>query len=177
MITSEDFDFFLSNGYIDGLIPGSSMNILLTKFGNNNWYTKEIENSGLIYGIIKIGFIEFHVYNEKISGISYRPDIAFNKNDFKEKSMPWISKYKELAKVKSVLLNKNIDFNTIKVAGPLNVFKTAGATWVGLENEEHIFIDTVGGVTFAFETNNKTEQLEANQICKYYDSNLNTTTA
>ena len=102
MTTSEDFDFFLNNGFIDGLNPGSSMNILLGKFGDNNWYVKEVENNGLIYGIIKIGFIEFHIYDERISGISYRPDLPFNKKDFDKNLMPWISKYRQILEIESI---------------------------------------------------------------------------
>ena len=96
MISIIDFDHFLKKGFIEGLSGGSSMDILLAKYGNDIWYVKETELNGLLYGVIKIGFIEFHIYNERINCISYRPDISFSKKDFKGVEMPWISKNSNL---------------------------------------------------------------------------------
>jgi hypothetical protein len=169
MTTSQDFDFFLKYGYIKGLEPGSSMNLLLTKFGDNYWYVKEIENNGLIYGIIKIGFIEFHIYNEKISGVSYRPNLFHNKKDFKPGTTPWIYKIREIVEIEKTLKTKEIDYNKYSVNGPLKVFKTVGVDLIGLEDGEHTFIETEGGVTFLFDINEKTNLLETYQICKYYN--------
>lgn len=168
MTTSEDFDFFLKNGFIEGLNPGSSMDILLNEFGNNSWYIEDRENNGLIYGIIKIGFIEFHIYDEKISGVSYRPDIPFNKKHFKKGSIPWVSKYREISEIEATLSNHKIEYKKYSITGPSRAFKTAGAHFSGLDIGIHTFIDTIGGVTFIFETDEKTEQLETYQICKYY---------
>jgi hypothetical protein len=168
MITSGDFDHFLQKGYIEHLSPGTSMTVLLTKFGDDNWITKETEMNGLIYGIIKIGFIEFHIYDEKMNGISYRPDLLFPKEDFRGVATPWIYKNREIAKVEENLINKKIGYRKYMVQGPLKTFETAGAEFFGLEDCEHTFIDTEGGVTFLFETNEKTNRNEAYQICKYY---------
>ncbi len=168
MITSADFDFFLKHGFIKELSKGSSMNILLTKYGNDNWHIKHIENNGLIYGIIKIGFIEFHIYNEKINGVSYRPDLPFPKKDFKGVTIPWIYKNIEISKIEDNLITKRIDYKRYKVQGPSKLFATAGTDLI-LDDGVHTFIDTEGGVTFLFETSEKTEKLEARQICKYYD--------
>ncbi|MES2776054.1 MAG: hypothetical protein V4722_17890 [Bacteroidota bacterium] len=168
MTTSSDFDFFLKHGFIKGLSKGSSMNILLTKYGTDNWYVKHIENNGLIYGIIKIGFIEFHIYNEKVNGISYRPDLPFPKKDFKGVTIPWIYKIIEISKIEDNLKAKKIDYRRYLVNGPSKLFATAGAELM-LDDGVHTFIDTEGGVTFLFETNKKTCKLEAYQICKYFD--------
>ncbi|MBN8790099.1 MAG: hypothetical protein J0I84_23700 [Terrimonas sp.] len=168
MTSSNDFDFFLKNGFIEGLSEGSSMNILLTKYGNDNWYVKEIENNGLIYGIIKIGFIEFHIYNEQISGISYRPDLPFDKKDFKNIQIPWIYKVVDISDIENNLTTKKIEYKKYIVNGPKNTFRTAGADLL-ITDGGHTFIDTEGGVTFLFDTNEKTRRLEVYQICKYYD--------
>jgi hypothetical protein len=170
MISSDDFDFFLQHGFIQGLELGTSMNVLLDRYGADNWYVKHIENNGLIYGIIKIGFIEFHIYDEQINGISYRPDLPFPRKDFKGVAIPWIYKNEEISKVESQLLSRGIGFNqyTVQHGGDRNVFKTAGADMF-LDEGEHVFIDTVGGVTFLFEINDRNDKLEAYQICKYYD--------
>lgn len=172
MIADNDFDHFLRNGHIEGLAPGTSMKILLNKFGDDYWYVKEIENNGLVYGIIKVGFIEFHIYDEKISGISYRPDILFPKKDFKDVTMPWIFKNREISKVEKNLNSKKIGYKKYVVTGPLKTFDTAGAALFGLEDCEHHFVDTEGGVTFIFVDNERTKQLEARQICKYYLPNF-----
>ncbi|MFT3747098.1 MAG: hypothetical protein QM768_02230 [Agriterribacter sp.] len=168
MITSSDFDFFLKYGFIKGISEGSSMDNLLSKYGNDNWYVKHIENNGLIYGIIKIGFIEFHIYNEKISGISYRPDLPFSKKDFDGVVIPWIYKSKDISRVEECLKIKQIVYKKYTIKGPSSLFSTAGADLM-LNDGDSTFIDTEGGVTFLFETSKKTEQLEAYQICKYYD--------
>ena len=169
MISTNDFDHFLRKGFIEGLSPGTSMKKLLTSFGEDFWYVKETEVNGLIYGIIKVGFIEFHIYNEKINGISYRPDILFSKKDFKSVDIPWIYKKRSLINVESELTKRNIIYKKYTIKGPLKTFETAGADLIGLEDCEHTFIDTEGGVTFLFEESNKNGQLEAYQICKYYD--------
>jgi hypothetical protein len=170
MISSNDFDYFLKHGFMENLSPGASMSILLAKFGDDHWYTKEKEPNGLAYGIIKIGFIEFHIYDEKVSGISYRPDHPFSKDDFGEQVMPWIYKAKEISKVEEHLRAKKIDYNKYIVTGPLEAFATTGAL-VGLGEGEHTFIDTEGGVTFLFEDGGGTGAQTAYQICKYYNIN------
>lgn len=169
MTSTNDFDHFLKKGIIDGLPSGASMEKLINIFGVDFWYVKETEVNGLIYGIIKIGFIEFHIYNEKINGISYRPDILFSKKDFKGVEIPWISKRRSLKKIEGELTKRNIAYKKYTVKGPLKTFETAGVDLFGLEDCEHTFIDTEGGVTFLFEENNKNNELEAYQICKYYD--------
>jgi len=169
MTTSNDFDHFLKHGYIENLLPGTSMNILLTKFGEENWYVKEKELNGLIYGIIKIGFIEFHIYNEKVNGISYRPYNSFSKDDFDGQEIPWIYKDKKISKVEEYLVAKKIRYKKYIVTGPLETFNTAGALLLGLEDCEHTFIDTEGGVTFLFEDNETRNEQDAYQICKYYN--------
>jgi len=145
------------------------MNIILDKFGNENWCVKDIENNGLICGIIKIGFIEFHIYNEKISGISYRPDLPYPIKDFKGVKRPWIYKNVEISQIEAQLITKKIGYKKYVVRGPLASFEPAGAYLVLDDECESTFIDTEGGVTFLFEHNQKTDKLEAYQICKYYD--------
>lgn len=170
MIADNDFDHFLRNGHIEGLAPGTSMKVLLSKFGDDYWYVKEIENNGLIYGIIKVGFIEFHIYDEKLNGISYRPDITFPKKDFNGVTIPWIFKDREISLVEKNLNFKNIVYKRYAVAGSSNTFHSAAGCLIGLEEDyEHHIIDTVGNVTFLFEYNQKSKQQEARQICKYYD--------
>jgi hypothetical protein len=168
MITTTDFDFFLRNGFIEELEKGSSMNILLERFGNDNWYVKNIENNGLIFGIIKIGFIEFHIYNEQINGVSYRPDLPFLKKEFKRAKIPWIYKNLEISEIENNLKTKEIDYKKYTINRPLKPYSTAGAVLL-LEDGEHTFIDTQGGVTFLFDKNETTGKLETYQICKYYD--------
>ena len=176
MISDKDFDHFLRNGHIDGISPGTSMEVLLGKFGDDYWYVKEIENNGLIYGIIKVGFIEFHIYNEQINGISYRPDIPFPKEDFQDVIMPWIFNNREISLVEKNLIDKNIAYKRYIVTGSSNSFHQAAGCLIGLNQDyEHHIIDTVGGVTFLLEYNEKTKQLEARQICKYYDIHKNNT--
>ena len=169
MISTTDFDHFLKNGFIAGLKPGTSMQKLLSAFGDDYWYVKETEVNGLIYGIIKVGFIEFHIYNETVSGISYRPDILFSKNDFKNVDIPWISKRRRIETVENELCKRNILYKKYTIKGPLQTYETAGADFFGLEDCEHTFIDTEGDVTFLFEENAKDGKLEAYQICKYYN--------
>ncbi len=53
MTTSSDFDYFLKHGFIENLLPGTSMSSLLTMFGDDKWYIKEKESNGLVYGIMK----------------------------------------------------------------------------------------------------------------------------
>jgi len=169
MISSIDFDHFLKKGFIEGLSAGTSMEILLSKFGDDYWIVKETEVNGLVYGIIKIGFIEFHIYNEMINGISYRPDMSFPKKDFTGVAIPWIYEKRSIDKVEIELSNRNITYHKFLVTGPLNAFETAGGNFFGLEEGEYKFIDTEGGVTFLFEENPKNGLLEAYQICKYYN--------
>jgi len=169
MIADKDFDHFLRNGYIEGLLPGTSLKTLLSIFGHNHWYVKEVENNGLIYGIIKVGFIEFHIIDEKFNGVSYRPDISFPKKDFKGVSMPWIYKNRQISLVEERLNVKNIAYKRYVVSKPVDAFETAAGTFWGLSDCDHHFIDTVGGVTFAFDYNENLKELEARQICKYYN--------
>ena len=170
MISTNDFDHFLKKGFIEGLTPGTSMKKLLTAFTDDCWIAKETEVNGLVYGIIKVGFIEFHIYDEKISGISYRPDIHFAKEDFKNVVIPWIYKQRDLKAVENELTKRHITYNRYTIQGPLKTLKTAGGDWFDLEDCEHTFIDTEGGVTFLFEANPDNGKLEAYQICKYYNA-------
>jgi len=172
MLSSRDFDHFLKYGFIKNLPPRSPMTILLDRFGNNNWYTKEIENNGLIYGIIKVGFIEFHIYNEKINGISYRPDLPFLKGEFKGSTIPWILKHNKIPAIKERLERRKIQYKHYRIKGPYSIFKTAGATFSCSDPREQTFIDTEGGVTFIFETGRQSNRQEAIQICRYYDIHL-----
>lgn len=175
MITDKDFDHFLRNGNIEGLLPGTSLETLLSIFGHDHWYVKETESNGLIYGIIKVGFIEFHIIDEKFNGVSYRPDISFPKKDFTGVRMPWIYKSRQISLVEEKLNAKNIAYKRYVVSKPENTFETAAGTFIGLSDEDYHFIDTVGGVTFVFDFNENTKQLEARQICKYYNIHKNNT--
>ena len=169
MIANSDFNHFLQKGHIEGLAPGTPMEVLLTKYGNDNWIVKETEFNGLTYGIIKMGFIEFHIYNEKINGVSYRPDLPFPKKDFKGVQIPWIYQYRSIDEIEAQLSNLNIGNKRFVIKGPLRLLETAGATWFGFEDGEYSFIDTEGGVTFAFDENPTTGISEAVQICRYYN--------
>jgi len=122
-----------------------------------------------VYGIIKIGFIEFHIYNEKLNGISYRPDLPFSTKDFAGQTIPWIHNDKELSKVEENLKVRKINYKKYDVKGPLETLSTAGALLFGLDDSVHTFIDTEGGVTFLFEPDKKRNDLQAHQICRYYD--------
>jgi len=169
MISSLEFDNFLKKGYIEGLPADCSMDTLLAVYGIDNWYVKNIENNGLIYGIIKYGFVEFHIYNEKISGISYRPDLPFDEKDYIGVEIPWIYYKRNILDIEIELMNKNITYKKYTIRGPLDLFKAAGVLLCGLEDCIYTFIDTEGSVTFLFEENQKTGLLEVCSICKYYD--------
>lgn len=173
MISDKDFDHFLRTGYIEGLLPATSLETLLEIFGHDHWYVKEIENNGLIYGIIKIGFIEFHIIDEKFNGVSYRPDISFPKKDFKGVQMPWIYKNRQISLIEEKLNAKKIAFKRYRISKPQSPFETAAGTFIGLSDEDYHFIDTAGGVTFVFEYNEQIKQLEVRQICKYYNIQKN----
>ncbi|WP_276481674.1 hypothetical protein [Paraflavitalea pollutisoli] len=168
MISSNDFDHFLRKGYIKGLPAGTSVKKLITVYGKKYWGVKERDTNGLIYGIIKVGFIEFHIYDEKISGISYRPDIIYSKKDFNAVLVPWIEKKRSLQAVEAALTNRKIQFKRFTITGPLDSLTTAGGDFFYVEPGEYTLIDTEGGVTWVFEKNESTGQLEARQICKYY---------
>lgn len=168
MITSTDFDHFLKNGFIEGLPARTPMHVLLTQYGNDYFYIQHVESNGLIYGIIKIGFIEFHIYDEMVSGISYRPDLYFPKKDFKGVDMPWIYKNRPIDKVEQQLLKRGIDYKKYTVQGPMNPLEVAAGAFY-MEEGESTFIDTIGGVTFVFDEN-ENGLLETRQVCKYYNS-------
>jgi len=90
MITEKDFDYFLINGFIEGLNSETSLNTIIERFGNDSWIVQETENNGLLYGVIMVGMTEFHIYNEKLNGISFKP-YAFVKTEFIGAKEPWIS--------------------------------------------------------------------------------------
>jgi hypothetical protein len=163
MITEKDFDYFLINGFIEGLNSETSLNTIIDRFGNDSWTVKETENNGLIYGIIMVGMTEFHIYNEKLNGISFKP-YAFDKTEFDGIKEPWISGKIKLKEITTELNIRKIQFQKYSVIGPKTEFKTAGVELHSLENGKHTFIDTEGGVTFLFDTEN-----EAYQVCKYYN--------
>ena len=148
-------------------MPGTSLEKLLSIFGHDHWYVKETENNGLIYGIIKVGFIEFHIIDEKFNGVSYRPDISFPKKDFKGVKIPWIYNNRSISFVEEKLNAKNIVYKRYVVSQPENNFETAAGTFIGLSDDDYHFSDTVGGVTFVFDYNEDIKELEVRQICKY----------
>lgn len=170
MISNKDFNDFLRQGYITGLQQGSSMSKLLKEFGPDIWYVKNTAKNGLIYGIIKLGITEFHIYNEKISGISYRPNIFYSPEDYSDTSAPWIIEQNKMDQVESKLANERIKFKKYEVCGPVETFETAGAQLFLLEEGSHIFIDTEGGVSFLFEFEDG--NLHAYQICRYYKKDI-----
>lgn len=168
MISSKDFDLFLKKGFIEGIEPGESMINLISRFGDDYWYVKNLENNGKIYGIIKIGITEFHIYDEKIIGLSYRPDILFDSKDYKKIEKPWVIKNNKLNEIIEILNKKGIKFTKYTIEGPCKSFATAGAEIISLDDGIHHFIDTEGGVTFMFESIDNSNEIVAYQICKYY---------
>lgn len=61
---------------------------------------------------------------------------------------------------------RKIQFKKYNVIGRKTEFKTAGVKLHSLESGEHTFIDTEGGVTFFFNSQN-----ESYQVCKYFNLN------
>ncbi|GAB5533133.1 MAG: hypothetical protein Roseis3KO_49100 [Roseivirga sp.] len=167
MISDEHFNFFLRNGYIEGLKPGTSMNELLKLYGPDSWYVKHIENNGLVYGIIKMGITEFHIYDEKISGICHRTDLPHVASDYEGINPPWAIRIRKLALIEQKLTELNIGFTKHVVQGPLKAYKTAGTLWSYLDETAYIYLDTEGGVTFAFYYRGK--RLLSDHIRKDYD--------
>ena len=90
-MTEQDFNHFLKTGFLASFPPATPLETILTCYGNDNWLVKDQENNGLIYGIIMIGMTEFHIYNEKLNGISVKP-YAFDQQNDRGKSYPWIAK-------------------------------------------------------------------------------------
>jgi hypothetical protein len=162
MINEKDFDYFLKNGFIEGLNSETSLNTIIDRFGNDYWTVKETENNGLTYGIIMVGMTELHIYNEKLNGISFKP-YAFDKTEFNRIKEPWISEKTKLKEITTELNVRKVQFQKYSVIGPKTEFKTAGAELLSFENGKHTFIDTEGGVTFLFDSENETYQ-----VCKYY---------
>lgn len=167
MISDEHFNFFLRNGYIEGLEPGTSMNKLLMLYGQDSWYVKHIENNGLVHGIIKMGITEFRIYNEKIVGICYRSDRPYFQDEFEGMTQPWVIRNRKLSVIEQKLTELNIGFTKHVVQGPLKTCKTAGTNLSFLDETEHIYLDTEGGVTFAFYYQGK--RLLSDHIRKDYD--------
>jgi hypothetical protein len=167
MISSEDFDHFLKHGFIKDINKGTSMNVLINKFGKDYWYINDFFN-GQNYGIIKIGFIEFHIAEDKISGISYRPDISFSTNDFAGVTIPWIYECREIEKVEEELRKRDIKYKKFVVNSSVKKVDTAGGTILFDQsiNYDTAFIDTEGGVTFEFKP--EKSSLFAFRIAKYY---------
>lgn len=114
----------------------------------------------------RLGLLNFRY--TKIYGISYRPDLPYIKKEFNKGVTAWISRFREISVVETILLRWEIGYEKIIVTGSANPFKTAGAV-IALDNGEQTFIDTIGGVTFIFEEEYRTRKLKAIQICKYYD--------
>lgn len=168
MISSEDFDHFLKHGHIQQLEPGTPMQVLLSKYGEEYWTVKSTEQNGLIYGIIKVGCIEFHIYNEKISGVSYRPDISFDESDFEGVTMPWIVENKALHAVEKTLNDKAIAYKKYVIAMEVDWFEIGGDSFFKDPDVDLTVMETEGGVGFLFDTNTQTNALEAYQICRYY---------
>ncbi len=166
MITEKDFDYFLKTGFIEGLNSETSLNLIIERFGNDYWTVKETENNGLTYGVIMIGMTELHIYNEKLNGISFKP-YAFDKTEFNGQKEPWISEKTKLEEITIELNKRKVQFQKYNVTGPKTEFKTAGVELHSLENGKHTFIDTEGGVTFLFDSEN-----ESYQVCKYYNKKL-----
>jgi len=83
--------------------------------------------------------------------------------------MPWIFKNRKISLVEKNLNSKNIAYKKYVVSKPVDTFETAAGCFIGLSNCDHHFIDTAGGVTFVFDYNENIKELEARQICKYYD--------
>jgi len=150
VISDEHFNFFLRSGYIGGLEPGTSMHKLLQLYGPDSWYVRHVENNGLVYGIIKMGITEFHIYNEKITGICYRSDLPHFQDEYEGITPPWIIRQRNLPGIEQKLTDLGIGFTKRVVQGPLKTFRTAGTLLFGLDDMEHVFIDTEGGVTFSF---------------------------
>jgi hypothetical protein len=163
MVIDNEFDYFLRNGIIEGLKHTDSLESIINRYGDDNWIAKEIENNGLIYGVFMLDMVEVHIYNEKVSGISFRP-YAFDKAYYGKSKYPWIAEKMEILEIISELKIRKIKFERycIHVDQPTKNFKTKGAN-LKLEQGEHTFIDTEGGVTFLFDSDN-----DAYQICKYY---------
>lgn len=178
MISNQDFNDFLRLGYIPGLENGTSMEKLTKRFGDNKWYVKNLSKNGLTHGIIKVGITEFHITDEKISGLSYRPHILFNEEDYNDYTAPWITTQTRLLDVELNLTAEKITYRKYSVDGPTkNGFKTAGCLLLALDKGSHTFIDTEGGVTFLFNEvddeifaflRSKKKRLDAFQICRYY---------
>ena len=163
MITEKDFDYFLKNGFIEGLDSKTPLNEIIDRFGSEYWTVKETESNGLTYGIIMVGMAELHIYDEKLNGISFKP-YAFDPTEFNGMEQPWISEKVKLSEIITELENREIKFKKYIVKGPKTKFISAGAELLNLENGKHLFIDTEGGVTFLFDS-----ETESYQICKYYN--------
>jgi hypothetical protein len=176
MTSSEDFDSFLKTGYLNALRPGSSMNILLQKYGDDYWSVKERETNGLIYGIITVGGIEFHIHNEIISAINYRPD-HFKNSEYQGKEglgtkVPWIFENPALPEVEANLSSRQISYTKRIIHGPKNepIKFAAGDFHLHLEaNDKLVILETEGGVTILFDQYGSSgPHPKATQICKYY---------
>ena len=48
MITEKSFDFFLKNGFVEGLPPNTELTSIIERYGDSYWTVKEVENNGLI---------------------------------------------------------------------------------------------------------------------------------
>ena len=150
MLSNDDLNNFLRTGLIEGLAPGDSMHKILDKYGHDCWYARNTEDNGLLYGVLKVGITEFHVYNEKITGICYRPDTSYLPEEYEGIEPPWIIRTRELEKIEQKLKALNIDYKKHVVQGPLKNYKTGTILWYGLENMEYTYLVTEGNVTFSF---------------------------
>ena len=158
MTGDKDFDFFVKNGYLEGFPKATPLAKVLAAHGE--------DLNGLTYGIIKIGCIEIHIYDEMVNGVSYRPDLPFDRKDFTD-APPWIMQQSALSGIETELQSRGIDYKKYTVQGPLDDYKAAGVH-VYIEDGEHVFIDTIGGVTFLFDPN-KNGKMLACEVCRYYD--------
>ena len=169
MIDEKGFDCFLKTGSLKGLEPQAPLNKLIALYGDDYWTVQEKESNGLIYGIIMVGMVEHHIYDEKLTGISIRP-YAFDDNDYQTITPPWIATKLKLKDILTELTNRGIGYKKYNAIGPLPKFNTSGARSFDLSEGEHTFIDTEGGVTFLFDSNSESPEIEMYQICKYYES-------
>lgn len=166
MTGDTDFDFFLQNGYLKGFPKATPLAAVIAKYGEEHWELKEQDLNGLTYGIIKTGCIEIHIFDEMVNGVSYQPDPSYNKKGFTD-AAPWINSIGTLPGIETELQNRGIHYKKYTVRGPAYDYKTAGAT-IYIEEGEHTFIDTAGGVTFLFDPNKKGEH-QVCQVCRYYE--------
>lgn len=169
MISTRDFDHFLKHGFVEGLKGGTPMEVLLNKYGNDHWYIYEVYKNQT-FGIIKIGFIEFHIVYGKLHGLSYRPDVSFGMEDFENVSIPWIHRFRRIESIERELIKKQIAFKKYAIHSSMGSFQTAGyhVSFNVTADYYTTFIDTEGGVTFEFDSQTNKNYLLVRKISKFY---------